>query len=123
MPMVNNDVLTRFEQLCQTYYERKLPIDQGLLTVQYCADQLCLSVNYFSDLIRKATGLSPQKHIMRHTLLKAKELLLTTSHPIKEIAYALGFQQPQNFTNWFKKQEGVSPNVYKVQNTTNLNSK
>ena len=123
MPMVNNDVLTRFEQLCQTYYERKLPIDQGLLTVQYCADQLCLSVNYFSDLIRKATGLSPQKHIMRHTLLKAKELLLTTSYPIKEIAYALGFQQPQNFTNWFKKQEGVSPNVYKVQNTTNLNSK
>ena len=61
----------------------------------------------------RTTGLSPQKHIQRHTISKAKHLLLTTSLRINEIALALGFQQPQNFTNWFKKQEGVSPNGYR----------
>ena len=112
-PSANNDVLAHFEQLCHNYYEKKQPLTQGLLTVQYCADRLCLSVNYFSDLIRKTTGLSPQKHIQCHTLSKAKELLLTISLRINEIASALGFQQPQNFTNWFKKLEQTSPSAYR----------
>ena len=113
LPSANSDILARFEQLCHDYYEKKQPLTQGLLTVQYCADRLCLSVNYFSDLIRKATGLSPQKHIQRHTLSKAKELLLATTLRINEIAHALGFQQPQNFTNWFKKLEQTSLNAYR----------
>ena len=85
----------------------------GLLSVQYCAEKLCLSVNYFSDLIRKTTGLSPQKHLRQKTLEKAKELLLTTSGRINEIAEELGFRQPQNFNNWFKKIEQCTPNAYR----------
>ena len=115
VPSENNDILARFEQLCQEYYESKQPLTQGMLTVQYCADKLCLSVNYFSDLIRKTTGLSPQKHIQQRTLSKAKELLLTTSKRVNEIACLFGFQQPQNFTNWFKKLEFCSPNAYRLK--------
>lgn len=118
IPSESNDILARFELLCHDYYESKQPLTQGLLTVQYCADQLCLSVNYFSDLIRKATGLSPQKHIQKYVLSKTKALLLTTSLRINEIANSLGFQQPQNFSNWFKKLEGCSPNGYREQNAT-----
>lgn len=118
IPSESNDILARFELLCHDYYESKQPLTQGLLTVQYCADQLCLSVNYFSDLIRKATGLSPQKHIQKYVLSKTKALLLTTSLRINEIAHSLGFQQPQNFSNWFKKLEGCSPNGYREQNAT-----
>lgn len=113
LPMANNDVLARFEQICNEYYDGELPYKNGLLSVQYCADKLCLSVNYFSDLIRKNTGLSPQRHIQQKTLSKAKELLLTTSKRINEIAQELGFQQPQNFTNWFKKIEQCTPNKYR----------
>ena len=115
MPSANGDLLARFEQICQDYYESKQPLIEGLLTVQYCADKLCLSTNYFSDLIRKTTGLSPQKHIQRCTLARAKALLLTTSLRINEIAHVIGFQQPQNFTNWFKKLEGCSPNEYRIR--------
>ena len=43
----------------------------------------------------------------------ANELLLTTSLLINEIAHALDFKQPQNFTNWFKKLEQTSPNAYR----------
>lgn len=113
VPLASNDTLVRFEQLCDDYYNSRRPLTDGLLTVQYCADQLCLSVNYFSDFIRKTTGLSPQKHIRQKILSKAKELLLTTSKRINEIANELGFQQPQNFTNWFKKMTQCSPNAYR----------
>lgn len=112
-PAASNGTLVRFEQLCNDYYDSRLPLTNGLLTVQYCADKLCFSVNYFSDFIRKTTGLSPQKHIQQKTFSKAKELLLTTSKRINEIAHELGFQQPQNFTNWFKKMAHCSPNAYR----------
>ena len=115
MPSENNNILAHFELLSHDYYESNQPLTQGLLSVQYCADQLCLSVNYFSDLVRKATGLSPQKHIQKYVLSKAKALLLTTSLRVNEIAHCLGFQQPQNFSKWFKKQTGVSPNEYRVR--------
>ncbi len=116
VPSAGNDVLARFEQLCNDYYESGKPISEGLLTVQYCAGRLCLSVNYFSDLVREATGLSPQKHIQQKTLSKAKELLLATPMRVNEVAVALGFRQPQNFTNWFKKMAGCSPNAYRTRN-------
>ncbi len=112
-PSVSNDILTRFERLCDEYYESGQPKDNGLLTVQHCADKLCFSVNYLSDLIRKCTGLSPQKHIQRKALAKAESLLLTTSGRVNEIAYELGFQQPQNFSKWFKRLKGCSPEEYR----------
>ena len=112
-PAANKDILARFEQLCDEYYNGELPKNHGLLTVQYCADRLCFSVNYLSDLIRKSTGLPPQKHIQQKTMDRAKTLLLTTSKRINEIATELGFQQPQNFSNWFKRLEGNPPNTYR----------
>lgn len=109
----SNDILARFERLCDEYYESGQPKDNGPLTVQYCADRLCFSVNYLSDLIRECTGQSPQKHIQRKTLARAELLLLTTSLRINEIASELGFQQPQNFSKWFKRLEGCSPEKYR----------
>lgn len=49
----NNDLLARFELLLNNYYHSALPTSKGIPTVQYCADQLCLSTNYFSDLVKK----------------------------------------------------------------------
>lgn len=39
--------------LLNNYYHSALPTSKGIPTVQYCADQLCLSTNYFSDLVKK----------------------------------------------------------------------
>lgn len=49
----NNDLLARFELLLNNYYHSALPTSKGIPTVQYCADQLCLSTNYFSDLVKR----------------------------------------------------------------------
>lgn len=50
---VNLDILARFEQTLDDYLASNLPISKGTPTVQYCADKLCLSANYLSDLLKK----------------------------------------------------------------------
>ncbi len=111
----NSDLLVRFEMLLNNYFKSRLPITKGLPTVQYCADKLCLSTNYFSDLLKKETGLSASKHIQQKVLDIAKERLYDNKQSVSQIAYEMGFQYPQHFSRWFKKLEGCTPNEYRIQ--------
>ena len=112
------DVLTRFESLLDDYFSSDAPAEKGMPTVQYCADKLCLSANYFSDLCRKETGMSALKHIQKKVLDVAKEQVFNTSKSISEISYELGFTYPQQFSRWFKKMAWITPNEYR-QNRSN----
>lgn len=109
----NSDLLARFEALLDKYFKSDEPIEKGLPTVQYCADKLCLSTNYFSDLVKKETGQSAIKHIQQKILHISKEQLFDTKKTITEISYDMGFQYPQHFTRWFKKMEGCTPIEYR----------
>lgn len=110
----NSDLLARFELLLGNYFNSRLPLTEGLPTVQYCAKELCLSTNYFSDLLKKETGLSASKHIKMKILEIAKEKLFDENKNISQIAYEMGFQYPQHFSRWFKKLEGRTPNEYRL---------
>ncbi len=110
---VNKDILTKFEYLLNDYFLSDKPQDIGLPSVQYCAEQLHLSPNYFGDLIKKETGNSPQEHIQLKLINTAKERIFDSSKSISEIAYELGFKYPQHFTRLFKKVVGCSPNEYR----------
>lgn len=110
---MNNDLLARFERLLDDYYSSKEPVMKGIPTVQYCADKLCLSTNYFSDLVKKETGISALKHIQQKLMDIAKERMLDGDKSISRISDEMGFQYPQHFTRWFKKMEGCTPNEYR----------
>lgn len=55
----NSDTLMKFDCLLKDYYEQNRQISLGIPTVQYCAEKLCMSPNYFGDLIKKTTGDTP----------------------------------------------------------------
>ena len=113
----NHDLLSRFERLLAEYFASDAPAEKGgMPTVQYCADKLCLSANYFSDLCRKETGMSALKHIQQKMLDVAKDRIFDTSKSISEISYELGFPYPQHFSRWFKKMTGYTPNEYRASN-------
>lgn len=113
---MNSDLLARFEALLDAYFHSGQPALKGIPTVQYCAGELCLSTNYFSDLVRKETGESALKHIQQKTLDIAKERLFATGKSVTEISNEMGFQYPQHFTRWFKKMTGCTPNEYRAGN-------
>ena len=102
----NRDVLTRFENLLDEYFESTLAEQDGLPTVKYFADKLCLSSNYFGDMFKKETGKSPQEYIQEKVIELAKERISGTADTVSQIAYSLGFQYPQHFCRLFKKRVG-----------------
>lgn len=111
----NRDVLTRFENLLDEYFESKLAEQDGLPTVKYFADKLCLSSNYFGDMFKKETGKSPQEYIQEKVIELAKERISGTADTVSQIAYSLGFQYPQHFCRLFKKRVGYTPSEYRAQ--------
>lgn len=110
---VNSDLLGRFETLLDDYFESGRSRREGLPTVRWCAGELCLSPNYFGDLMRKETGKTAQEHIRLKLIDKAKDMVMDTSRSISQISYELGFQYPQHFTRLFKKVTGITPNEYR----------
>ena len=107
----NSDILVRFNNLLQSYYGEKLQLTLGLPTVQYCADKLCMSPNYFGDMFKKMTGDTASDHIRKYVIQLAKNGLAGGA-PITQVAYELGFEYTQHFSRMFKKQTGVTPSAY-----------
>ena len=110
---LNNDVLARFEQLLNEYWDSGEAKIYGLPTVKYFADKICLSPNYFGDLIKSVTGKSAQERIQSKIIEMSKEAILNPHLSTKQIADMLGFQYPQHFLRFFKKQVGCTPKEYK----------
>ena len=117
---VNKDILVQFENLLDDYFIGKNAENNGYPTVKYFADKVCLSPNYFGDLIKKETGKSAQQYIMSKLISLAKDRILNTNQSVSQVAYELGFQYAQHFSRLFKKNVGCSPNEYRMQNNTNL---
>ena len=111
---INKDILVRFENLLSDYFESNQPQTVGLPSVQYAADRLHLSPNYFGDLIKKETGKSAQESIQLFVIEKAKERLYDENKTVSEVAYELGFKYPHHLSRLFKKVVGVTPNEYRA---------
>jgi len=106
---VNNDVLSKLENLLEDYFNTEKPLENGLPTVQFVADELQLSSRYLSDLLRSVSGQNTQQFIHDKLIEKAKEYIAKGTLSISEIAYKLGFEHPQSFNKLFKKKTNVSP--------------
>lgn len=106
-----HDILVRFDRLLRDYFEDKLQLTLGLPSVQYCADKLCMSANYFGDVIKKTTGDTASNHIRRFVIQLAKNGL-AAGETVTQVSDRLGFEYPQHFSRMFKKQEDVTPSEY-----------
>ncbi|WP_231729865.1 AraC family transcriptional regulator [Pedobacter sp. Leaf176] len=105
----SNALLQQFEALLDNYFRESGPVNQGLPSVQFLAEQLNYTPNYLSDMLRSLTGLNAQQHIHEKLIEKSKELLSTTNLTISEVAYKLGFEHSQSFSRLFKTKTKASP--------------
>ncbi|HVK98443.1 MAG TPA: AraC family transcriptional regulator [Dongiaceae bacterium] len=71
------------------------------------------SERYFAKLFRELTGIPISQYIKAVQVSKAKNLLLETSLPLKEIAYRLGYSTSANFSASFRAATGSTPGQYR----------
>lgn len=107
----NNDILSKFDSFLHQYFADNLQMKNGLPTVNICAEHLCMSTNYFSDLIKKMTGESPGRHIRQFVIRQIKNEL-ASGLTVAEAAYKLGFEYPAHLSRMFKKETGQTPTEY-----------
>ncbi len=107
----NTDVLARFQTALSGYFADGLQLKQGIPTIQYLADKLCMSSNYLGDLVKRATGETAGNHIRNFLVQKAKNGLAAGKN-VSEVAYDIGLEYPQHLSRMFKKQTGMTPSEY-----------
>lgn len=112
---VNSSVVAAFERELAKLYSEGTTLNE-VPKVSYFADKANLTAGYFSDLIKRETGSTPQDIIKLHLINEAKRRLASTDTDVSIIAYDLGFRYPQHFSRLFKRLTGKSPvtfrNVY-----------
>jgi len=101
--------------------ERQFPIESAerplqLRTAQDYAQYLSVHINYLNSAVKEITGKSTTTHIAERITGEAKALLQHTDWNISEIAYALGFEYPTYFNNFFKKRTGAVPKSMRPAN-------
>ena len=111
---VNSDYVTSFEKALNQYFENGQAKINGIPTAVYFGEQLNLSPNYLSDLLKRETGKGIKEYTDEYVIAKAKILLLNSSISVSELAYELGFDYPQSFTRLFRKKTGHSPKDFRT---------
>jgi len=100
--------------------ERQFPIESTdrplqLKTAQDYAKNLNVHVNYLNRAVKEVTGKPTTAHISERIISEAKALLQHTDWNSADIAYALGFEYPTYFNNYFKRLTGTNPKSLRVQ--------
>ena len=85
-------------------------------SVNYYADTITFSTNKLSELTKQILGKSAKQVILDRVNLEAKRLLQFSDLSVKEIAFALGFNNPYQFSRAFKNYNKSAPNEYRKQN-------
>jgi AraC-like DNA-binding protein len=94
--------------------ERQFPIEspQQILQLRRAGDyatSLSVHVNHLNFAVREFTGKSTSTCIADRIVTEAKALLRYTDWSVADIGYSLGFEYPNHFNNFFKKNTGVTP--------------
>lgn len=102
----NKNIYLEFQKLVSLEYNETRE-------VSYYAERLHITSKQLYESCYRQAGLSPKKIISSKVLEEAKRLLQFSSMPIKEIALTMNFRSNEQFSHFFKKDIGLSPQNYR----------
>ena len=83
------------------------------ITVKSLADRCYMHPDAYSRLFLQKMGRRPLDYIHEQRMERAKLLLSTTSHSIKEISHLIGYENPTYFHRVFRRALTCSPVDYR----------
>jgi len=101
------------EKMAQSIAYMKKHLDQPL-KVPHLAAMVNLSSSHYSALFKRQTGYAPIDYFIRLRLHQACQLLDNTDLSVKEVAAALGYDDPFYFSRIFKALNDISPTEYRM---------
>ena len=118
---IPNKILTRKDEITSKFFELLEKHIEEILSgkvekmykIKDFAGLLFIHPTHFSNTIKLTTGHSPCHFAEERTMDEARKLLSETAMSIAEISYKLTFNEPTNFTKFFKSFEGVTPKQYR----------
>ncbi len=93
---------------------------QQRLDERALAKTVGLSPSQLNRLFVASTGMTARAFAEKRRVDFAREKLITSTMPIKEIAYLLGFHHPSHFSAWCRKKLDVYPTEYRVLNNVDV---
>lgn len=105
----NRGVRELFEQISEYIHVHYMEP----LTVSGLAEQNGINKNRLAYIFYKYANMGPGDYLLQYRLNRARELLLSGNAPVKEIAAAVGFNDPFYFSRAFKKHVQAAPSEYR----------
>jgi len=96
--------LARFEDVLE-YIEENFRKNISLAKL---AGIMNISPMYFSNYFKSTFHISPKQYILNKRLTESQHLLLESRMSVKEIAYAVGFENENYFSEFFSAKVGIS---------------
>lgn len=78
------------------------------------ASVLNISESYLNESVKKTTGFTAGYWIRYYVVLEAQRLLFYTEANVKEIAYALGYNDHTYFSKLFRQTTGTTPLAFRI---------
>jgi len=108
----------RITGLFMEMLERQFPIELTYQTVKQnspadFATQLNVHVNHLNKALKEITGKTTSQLINDRIYQEARILLKSTNWTINEIAWSLGFEEPNHFSSFFKNKADHTPNKFR----------
>jgi AraC family transcriptional regulator len=79
------------------------------LTLEELAQAARLSLFHFARCFKASTGSAPHQYVLARRIDWAKRQIMTTNSSIKDVAWAIGFENLSHFRRQFAKHVGVLP--------------
>ncbi|MBC9933007.1 helix-turn-helix domain-containing protein [Chitinophaga qingshengii] len=107
----NKEPLNSLNANLSKFIEFKLVVETSLTeqpSINAIAEKLALSTTSLYRIVKEYAGTSPKDYFINRLMAEAQRKLRYSNISIKELAYELGFNDPDYFSRLFKKSTGKS---------------
>lgn len=99
--------------LFKRFYELAIQHFRQEHFIPFYAQKLCITEQYLSRIVRQKTNRTVNQILSEPLIMNAKLLLMNNELTVKQITEELTFNDPTNFSKFFKKHTGFTPMYYR----------